>query len=180
MFDDQDIDYLATSLTSEQLRHEIRRADVKAGVARMWAEDEDVFYWEQFEKACRAALAVKRARQPKREVESGKVSVAATKERNDIVEVIGRYTELRKAGQREYMGQCPFHEDRQPSLEVNPEKGLFYCFSCHRKGDVINFVMEAENLSTKDACAFLDNLDGSKGPGRDLRRMKPIPVPTQP
>jgi DNA primase len=61
---------------------------------------------------------------------------------------------LRKAG-KEYVGGCPFHEDHRPSLCVNQEKQLFHCFSCHRKGDLINFIMQIENLDTKQACLFL-------------------------
>ena len=156
MFDEEDINHLAGRLSREELLSETRNAGVQEAVSRQWAEDDDAFYWQEFGKACRAALAVQKAREPKREVRPGKVSVEATKERNDIVEVVTRYTDLRNTG-KEFAGSCPFHEDRNPSLRVNREKQVFFCFSCQRRGDVLDFVREAEKMTTKEACLFLDS-----------------------
>lgn len=72
----------------------------------------------------------------------------------DIVQTIGHYVFLRKAG-REYTGLCPFHEDKNPSFSVNEEKGVFYCFGCGESGDVIDFVMKHEALSFRDALVQL-------------------------
>ena len=149
--DAEDVAYLASNLPSEQLRKGIHTAEIEQGIARLWAKDDDVIYWQAFKKACQLALDSQRARRPKVE---GRFSVRAVKESHDIVDVVSRYTNLRKAG-KEYMGKCPFHDDRQPSLEVNQDKQLFYCFSCQRKGDVVNFIMQIEDLDTKQACLLL-------------------------
>ena len=60
--------------------------------------------------------------------------------RADIVRVIGTHVQLRRAG-RNWKGLCPFHGEKTPSFNVAPDKGFFYCFGCHKKGDVFTFVM---------------------------------------
>jgi len=142
------------NLTSEQLKKELRKADIQYGLSRLFAENDEEHYWKGFKEACQLALDIQKSRRPKIEVREGQFSVRAIKEAHDIVDVIGRYTDLRKAG-KEYVGRCPFHRDNHPSLQVNQEKQVFYCFSCQRKGDWINFIMQIENLSTKGACLFL-------------------------
>jgi DNA primase len=67
---------------------------------------------------------------------------------NPIEQVIGRTVKLNSS----HMGCCPFHEDKSPSLSVNPEKGLFHCFGCGASGDVFIFVMK------RDGCSFIDAL----------------------
>ena len=153
-FDASDVGYIATHLTPEQLRKEIHHADIQQGIARCFGEDDDISYWQAFGKACELALDIQKANQPKVEVREGQFSVKAVKEAHDIVDVINRYTKLRKAG-KEYIGKCPFHHENHPSLQVNQQKQVFYCFSCQHKGDVINFIMQIENLDTKQACLFL-------------------------
>ena len=152
--DKTDVDYLASHLTTEQLRREIHNADIQEGVARLFAKDEDATYWHEFGQACQLAMNAQRSNRPKREVGKGQLSVGAIKDAHDIVDVISRYTDLRKVG-KEYIGRCPFHQDEHPSLHVSQEKQLFYCFSCQRKGDVVNFIMQIEDLDTKQACLFL-------------------------
>lgn len=155
-FDAGDVSYLATHLTLEQLRKEIHHASVERGACRCLGLDEEEFYWEDFGKTCELALDIHKANQPKVEVREGQFSVKTIKEAHDIVDVINSYTKLRKTG-KEYVGKCPFHQENHPSLQVNQQKQLFYCFSCQHKGDVINFIMQAENLGTKQACQFLQN-----------------------
>ncbi len=71
-------------------------------------------------------------------------------ERIDIVEVIGRYTRLKKAG-REYVGLCPFHKERTPSFYVDPEKGVYHCFGCGASGNAITFLSEIEGITRAEA-----------------------------
>ena len=67
-----------------------------------------------------------------------------------IREVIGRYTKLNRVGRR-WMGLCPFHGDRHPSLSVNEEKGSFVCYACGERGDVFAFVSKIENVGFVEA-----------------------------
>src|SRR4026209_1841582 len=64
----------------------------------------------------------------------------------NIVGVIGQYVQLKRAG-RNWKGLCPFHGEKTPSFNVQPEKGFFMCFGCQKKGDVFTFVMELEGKS---------------------------------
>ncbi len=78
-----------------------------------------------------------------------------------IEEVISDYIQLKRVGKR-YAGVCPFHNDRDPSLSVNTEKGFFHCFGCGVGGNAINFVMKAENISFKEALAKVASKAGIK------------------
>jgi DNA primase len=71
-------------------------------------------------------------------------------DRTDIVAVIGDYVRLEKRGGR-YLGLCPFHNEKTPSFSVDREKGFFYCFGCHKGGDVITFLREQDKLSYREA-----------------------------
>lgn len=81
-------------------------------------------------------------------------SVEEVKAAADMVEVVSARTPLRKAGAR-YVGRCPFHEERTPSFSVNPVDKLYYCFGCHRGGDLISFVRETESLDFAGAVEWL-------------------------
>jgi DNA primase len=72
----------------------------------------------------------------------------------DMVEIVGQYTELRKAGAN-YSGRCPFHEERTPSFSVNPVEKLYYCFGCGAGGNLFGFVQKKENL---DFAAAVESL----------------------
>ena len=77
------------------------------------------------------------------------------KERLDVVEVISRYVQLKKAG-RSYKGLCPFHSEKTPSFVVFPENQSWHCFgACSTGGDVFSFVMKRENLDFGEALAEL-------------------------
>lgn len=67
-----------------------------------------------------------------------------------IEEVIGRYTDLKKAGAN-FKGCCPLHDEKTPSFMVSPAKNIFKCFGCGRGGDGIEFVMQKEGLTFQDA-----------------------------
>jgi hypothetical protein len=71
-----------------------------------------------------------------------------------IVEAIGERVELRKAG-KEYIGLCPFHDDKTPSFCVNDDKAVFYCHGCGSKGDIIDFIQKLDGVSFRQALATL-------------------------
>ncbi len=86
--------------------------------------------------------------------ELGGETVDRVRQAADLAEVVGEHVRLRRRG-RTYEGLCPFHDEKTPSFSVDPDKGLYYCFGCHRGGDVFRFVMETERLSFPEAVAKL-------------------------
>ena len=70
--------------------------------------------------------------------------------RNPIEDVVGHYVTLKRSGANMF-GLCPFHGEKTASFSVAPDKGIYYCFGCHKGGGVINFMMELEGLSYPDA-----------------------------
>jgi len=74
--------------------------------------------------------------------------------RSDIVEVIGQFLKLRKRG-ASYIANCPFHNEKSPSFNVNPAKGIYKCFGCGKGGDVVSFVEEYEKFSFVEAIRWL-------------------------
>src|SRR3954468_6517346 len=69
---------------------------------------------------------------------------------SDIVDVIGSYLPLKRAGAN-FVTLCPFHKEKTPSFNVNPHRQIFHCFGCHKGGDVFTFIKEYENLSFIEA-----------------------------
>jgi DNA primase len=92
------------------------------------------------------------------------------KQRVDVVEVISRYTQLKRAGSI-YKGLCPFHNERTPSFVVFPHSGTWHCFgACGTGGDVISFVMRKENLDFREAVELLAKQAGIELAGREEDR----------
>ncbi len=89
----------------------------------------------------------------------------------DLVEIVGEYVQLKKAG-KNYKGLCPFHQEKTPSFSVSPEKNLFYCFGCGAGGNVFNFLMEIENIPFKEALEVLARREGIELESRDPARDK--------
>ena len=84
------------------------------------------------------------------------------------IKIIGEYVQLKKSGTgKQFIGCCPFHEDRTPSFSLNPESGLWYCHACGIGGDILTFVEKAEGLDFRGAFAKLAAIAG-------------IPVESQP
>ncbi|NLJ47328.1 MAG: DNA primase [Treponema sp.] len=79
-----------------------------------------------------------------------KDSLDAVLSRTDLAAVIGEYVRLQRSGSG-YKGLCPFHNEKTPSFNVVPEKGLFYCFGCQKGGDAIAFLREIEGLTFVEA-----------------------------
>ena len=72
----------------------------------------------------------------------------------DIVEVVSDYVHLTRRGQN-YMGLCPFHNERTPSFSVSRKRNFCYCFSCKKGGSPVNFIMNKEGLSYHEALLHL-------------------------
>ena len=83
--------------------------------------------------------------------------------RNPIEDVVGQYVTLRRSGSNLF-GLCPFHGEKTASFSVAPDKGMYYCFGCHKGGGVINFQMEIEGLSYPDAVRALAKRAGMNIP----------------
>jgi DNA primase len=77
--------------------------------------------------------------------------IALVRERSAVDEVIGEHLQLRSAGGGSLKGLCPFHDEKTPSFNVTPARGLWYCFSCAEGGDVIKFVQRIDNLGFAEA-----------------------------
>ncbi len=82
------------------------------------------------------------------------IILSEIRDRNDIVELVSSYTELKKSGGR-YLGLCPFHREKTPSFFVSDKDKLYYCFGCHEGGNIINFVQKINNLDFVEAVRFL-------------------------
>ncbi len=91
-------------------------------------------------------------------------TIEAVKERADIVDVVGEHVVLKKKG-REFVGICPFHDDKSPSMTVSPAKQFYYCFSCGAGGNAIKFLMELQRTSFSEVVL-------------DLARKYQLPVET--
>src|SRR5579859_7091634 len=86
--------------------------------------------------------------------------IAAVRERSPIDEVIGEYLQLKGAGGGSLKGLCLFHDEKTPSFNVTPARGLFYCHGCAEGGDVIKFVQKIDGLSFVEA---VERLAGRAG-----------------
>jgi DNA primase len=86
-------------------------------------------------------------------------TVRRIQESIDIVDVVSPYLTLRKRGQN-YVGLCPFHQEKTPSFVVSPSKQLFHCFGCGAGGDVFGFLMKADSLSFPEAIRILGEKAG--------------------
>ena len=97
--------------------------------------------------------------------------VEAIKDRSDIVDLIGTYVSLKRAGSN-YGGLCPFHSEKTPSFTVFPDNQSFFCFGCEAGGDAFTFIMRVENLDYKGSIEFLAKRSGVELPtdGREERR----------
>jgi DNA primase len=86
----------------------------------------------------------------------------------DIVTVLeNEGLQLKQRG-KDFWGLCPFHDEKTPSFKVNPDRQLYYCFSCHEHGDIISAIQKLKGVSFKNTLEYLGISNG--------RRVKPDPV----
>src|SRR3954451_22338250 len=88
------------------------------------------------------------------------MAIERIKAHTDIVDIVGLYAALKKR-RAEYWAKCPLHTDRTPSFKVNEQRQQFMCFGCGAKGDVLDFVMAAENLDLPPAVKRVGELAGA-------------------
>ncbi|MEK9149151.1 MAG: CHC2 zinc finger domain-containing protein, partial [Candidatus Desantisbacteria bacterium] len=74
--------------------------------------------------------------------------------RCNILDIVSNYVSLKRAG-KNWVGRCPFHEERTPSFTVNQEKQLFHCFGCGEGGDLFSFLMKIEKHTFPEAVKLL-------------------------
>lgn len=94
------------------------------------------------------------------------------KERAPIVDIVSKYVKLTKKG-KDWFGRCPFHSEKTGSFKVDIDKGLYYCFGCGARGDIINFTMEMEKLSFLEAVKHIANICGVRVPADEQKRDSP-------
>ncbi|MBR3058596.1 MAG: DNA primase [Clostridiales bacterium] len=87
--------------------------------------------------------------------------------RSDIVSIVGQYVQFTKSSGQNQFGLCPFHSEDTPSFSVSTNKQIYYCFGCHKGGNVVNFIMEVEHLSYVEALKYLAEKAGVKIPEPD-------------
>ncbi|GAB1817062.1 DNA primase [Herbidospora sp. RD11066] len=94
---------------------------------------------------------------------AGRISdddIALVRERSPIADVIGEYVQLRNAGGGNLKGLCPFHDEKSPSFNVTPARGMYYCFGCSEGGDVISFLQRIDALTFAES---VERLAGRAG-----------------
>ncbi|ATX80974.1 DNA primase [Mariprofundus ferrinatatus] len=89
--------------------------------------------------------------------------------RTDIVDIIARHVELKKAGSN-MMGLCPFHHEKSPSFSVSADKQLYYCFGCGKGGGAFQFLMEHDGYSFPEAVEYLAEKAGLEVPKETQRQ----------
>ena len=89
--------------------------------------------------------------------------IEEVRSKNDIVDIVSGYVRLQKKGAN-YVGLCPFHNEKTGSFMVSATKQMFYCFGCHTGGNVITFLMKHENATFQEAIEKLADRAGVKLP----------------
>src|SRR5271166_389952 len=97
----------------------------------------------------------------------GDDKIEEVRSRADIVEIVGAHVRLRRAG-RNFVGLCPFHNEKTPSFSVNAERGFFHCFGCGVGGSAFNFIMRVEGLTFPEAVHSLAKKYGVTIPEHDV------------
>lgn len=85
--------------------------------------------------------------------------IERVRESSDLIDIVSKYINLKKSGSN-YVGLCPFHNEKTPSFTVSETKQLYHCFGCGEGGDLITFIMKIENLSFVESVKYLADLQG--------------------
>ena len=93
-------------------------------------------------------------------------------DRADVVEVVGRRVQLKKAG-KEYKACCPFHDEKSPSFTVSPGKGFYHCFGCGEHGNALDFLMQYDHMEFVEAVESLAGLMGVEVPHEESQGQRP-------
>ncbi|MGI6451687.1 MAG: DNA primase [Desulfitobacteriia bacterium] len=93
--------------------------------------------------------------------------IEEVRQQADIVEIISEHVVLKRTG-KNYLGLCPFHSEKTPSFNVNPDKQMFYCFGCQTGGNVFTFLMKMQNLTFIEAVKSVAARSGIALPEREL------------
>ena len=86
-------------------------------------------------------------------------TIAAVRDRVDIVALIGQNVALQRRGRR-FIGLCPFHKEKTPSFSVNPERGFYYCFGCKASGGAFDYLMQLDGMTFPEAVTALAEQHG--------------------
>lgn len=95
--------------------------------------------------------------------------VEEVRRRSDVVDIISSYVNLKRTGSN-YVGLCPFHNEKTASFSVSPSKQMYYCFGCGAGGNVFTFLMEYENLTFVEALERLAEQAGMELPEKVIRK----------
>lgn len=166
IFDDYDIYLLAYCYPDLDLCQEIKHAETEASVQVILSGTpyiDDTFPWAEYAELCRKALNCRIATvgivQSKEKLPSKLIDIDAIKAKNDIVDIIGQHTQLRKSGKNRFTGRCPLHNDKGPSLTVYADSQSWHCFgACNKGGDIFSFIMALNSCDFKQAVALLGAL----------------------
>lgn len=91
--------------------------------------------------------------------------------RTDVVEIVGRYVQLKKGGAN-FMGLCPFHGEKSPSFSVSPSKQFYHCFGCGKNGNAIGFLMDHAGMGFVEAVQDLAQQVGLQVPDDDISQQE--------
>ena len=86
-----------------------------------------------------------------------KQSIDKLLDQTDIVDIVSNYVNLKASGSN-FVGLCPFHDDKSPSMSVSPKLNIFHCFSCKAGGNAIKFIMDYEKLNFPEAVEKLASM----------------------
>ena len=81
-------------------------------------------------------------------------TIKAIKDRVNLSDLVSESVQLKRSG-RNFLGLCPFHSEKSPSFNVNPEEGFYHCFGCSKHGSAFDFIMETRGLTFIEAVKFL-------------------------